>query len=343
VRAACFVKPGHLEIREVPDPEPGEGELLLAVSHCGICGSDLHEYTSSAPSMRAAGVFQPVMGHELTGRVVATGPGVTDFSEGDAVVVHPGGPCGACYYCKNGSSNLCAEQLGVGYRISGGYAEYVCVRAGQASRLPDASWLEAAALTEPLGVALRAVNRGALRPGESVFIAGGGPIGLLTVIAARRKGAGTVIVSEPAAARRGLALRLGADHALDPAGACLAVRERTGALGADIAIECVGIDATMNDCIASVRRGGRIVVAGAFEQPYGVNLLSLVVQEHAIIGTFGYAAEFEEARDLIIRGEVDVSPLISRTVPLESVPSVFEELTSDRNTDHKVLVAGGRT
>src|SRR5438093_3216388 len=328
-----------MELREVEDPQPGPGEVVVSVAYCGICGSDLHELWSEAPSMRAAGVFQPVMGHEFTGTVVALGEGVATPAAGDPVVVHPGGPCGNCYYCNNGSANLCADQLGTGYRRQGAYAERVTVRADQAVRLPDASWLEAAALTEPLAVALHAVNRGGLREGETVFVAGGGPIGLLTVLAARQKRVGTIIVSEPAASRRDLALRLGADQAVDPAqSASLQVRQLTGGLGCDLAIECVGIAQTMDDCLAATRRGGRIVVAGAFEQPYPVNLLNLLLQEQSIAGTFGYAGEFEEAARLITSGAIDVGPLISGHVSLEELPATFETLVNDRNAHQKVLV-----
>jgi 2-desacetyl-2-hydroxyethyl bacteriochlorophyllide A dehydrogenase len=328
-----------MELREAPDPTPAAGEVVIDVSHCGICGSDLHEYASRGPSMRAAGLFQPVMGHEFTGTVATVGAGVSSHHEGDPVVVHPGGSCGDCYYCNSGQSNLCADQQGTGYRRPGGYAEFCTIRADQAVPLPDTSWLEKAALTEPFGVALRAINRGGLQPGETVFIAGGGPIGLLSAIAAKRKGAALVVVSEVAESRRKLALRLGADHAIDPAKcASLQMRELTKGLGADLSVEAVSIAPTMDDCIASTRRGGRIVVAGAFEQPYPVNLLALLVQEQSIIGTFGYAAEFIEARDLICSGAVDVSPLISRTISLDELPATFEEITQDRNPDQKVLV-----
>jgi (R,R)-butanediol dehydrogenase / meso-butanediol dehydrogenase / diacetyl reductase len=328
-----------MEVRDIPEPQPAPGEVLVEVAYCGVCGSDLHEYASEAPSMRAAGVFQSVMGHEFTGVISALGAGVNSLSPGDPVVVHPGGPCRDCYYCRSGAANLCAEQVGTGYRKQGAYAQQVVVSAAQALPLPDISSMEVAALTEPLGVAIHALNRGGLQAGETLFIAGGGPIGLLTLLAARYKEAGKIIVSEPAVSRREIALRLGADHALDPAQlASLQVREITGGLGCDLAVECVGIAATMDDCLASTRRGGRIVVAGAFEQPYTVNLLNLLLQEHSIAGTFGYASEFEEARDLIMAEKIDVSPLISRVVSLEELPSVFEQLVSDRNRDQKVLV-----
>lgn len=339
MKVVAFAGAGSMELRDVPDPTPASNELIVAVSHCGICGSDLHEYASHGPSMRAAGVFQPVMGHEFTGTVAAVGSDVKGVREGDPVVVHPGGSCGDCFYCNSGNSNLCAKQEGTGYRRSGGYAEMCAVRADQALPLPDTKWLDRAALTEPFGVALHALNRGGLKGGEAVFIAGGGPIGLLSVIAARRKGAGLIVVSEPAESRRELAKQLGADHAIDPKqSASLQMRDLTRGLGADLAVEAVGIVPTMDDCIAATRRGGRIVVAGAFEVPYTVMLLNLLVQEQSIVGTFGYNEEFAEARDLICSGAVDVAPLISRTVSLADLPGTFEEITQDRNKYQKVLV-----
>jgi threonine dehydrogenase-like Zn-dependent dehydrogenase len=223
--------------------------------------------------------------------------------------------------------------------VPGAYAERCLVQASQCLAIPGEEWLERAALTEPLAVALRAVNRGQMTPGETVFIAGGGPIGLLSLIAARRKGAGTVIVSEPAASRRELALQLGADHVIDTAQpASLKVRELTGGMGADLSIEAVGIPPTMDDALAATRRAGRIVIAGSFDLPYTIGLLNLIVQEQSIVATFGYVDEFAEARDLICSGEVDVSPLISRTVALDDLPATFADMTRSRDDYQKVLV-----
>jgi (R,R)-butanediol dehydrogenase/meso-butanediol dehydrogenase/diacetyl reductase len=339
MKAVAFVAPGKMEVREVPEPEPREGYVVVDVAYCGICGSDVHEYTAPGPSLRAAGMFQPIMGHEFTGVVARTGAGVDALKAGDPVVVHPGGACGNCFYCKRGESNVCSAQVGLGYVNPGGYAERVAVRADQALKLPDASWLEGAALTEPFGVGLRAVNRGALRAGESVLIAGGGPIGLFSTIAAARRGAGTIIVSEPTAPRRELALKLGAHQAIDPANSTPAqAQQLTGGLGCDVAIEAVGIPRTMDDCLMAVRRAGRVVVAGSFFEPYSINLLNVIMQEQTILGTFGYVDEFGEARDLIVSGEVDVSTLISAHVSLEQVPDTFAEIAGDRSKYQKVLV-----
>ena len=289
--------------------------------------------------MRAAGVFQAVLGHEFTGTIAALGEGADGLREGDTVVVHPGAPCGTCWHCTHGAGNVCGTQVGTGYMVPGAYAERCLVRASQCLPIPGEEWLERAALTEPFAVALRAVNRGQLKPGETVFIAGGGPIGLLSLIAARRAGAGTVIVSELSESRRQLALELGADHVVDAAQpASLKVRELTGGMGADLSIEAVGIAPTMDDALAATRRAGRIVIAGSFDLPYTIGLLNLIVQEQSIIATFGYIDEFAEARDLICSGEVDVSPLISRTVSLDDLPATFEAMTRSRDDYQKVLV-----
>jgi (R,R)-butanediol dehydrogenase/meso-butanediol dehydrogenase/diacetyl reductase len=337
----AFRGPGKLELDEAPDPTPGEGEVVVAVAYCGICGSDIHEYVAHDRSPRAAGMWQPVMGHELSGVVARVGSGVQGLREGDPVVVHPGDACGGCPYCRLGQPNLCINPRGgTGYSRSGGYGQYVCITAGQALPIPDAKFLKPAALSEPFGVALHAVNRGGLRPGESVFVTGAGPIGALSLLAARHKGAGTVIVSEPSPARRELAQRLGADVVLDPGAGDLPkmVREHTGALGADLAVECVGRPRPMDDCFAAIRRGGRIVVAGTFDVPHPIDLVSMLINEYSLIGSLGSVSEIYEAVDLICSATVDVSPIISDVIALADVPGVFADVVGDRNTHNKVLV-----
>jgi (R,R)-butanediol dehydrogenase / meso-butanediol dehydrogenase / diacetyl reductase len=344
MKVVIFRGPRTLEVSEAPDLEPAAGEVVVAVAYCGICGSDLHEYLAPAemPSPRAMGMWSPVMGHELTGVVSAVGQGVSGVREGDPVVVHPGDSCGQCHFCRRHLYNLCANPLhGIGYSQTGGYGEYVACSAAQAVPLPDRSWLKFGALSEPFGVALHGLNRGGLQAGESLFIAGGGPIGLLTLLGAKHKGAGTVIVSEPAPRRQELARQVGADVVLDPTADDIAakVREHTGGLGAEIAVECVGTPKPMSDCIAAARKGGRIVVAGAFDRPYQTDLLQLLLQEQSIIGTFGSATELQEAAQLISSGTVDVAPVVSSVIGLDDVPRVFAELAADRGSHEKVLVA----
>jgi threonine dehydrogenase-like Zn-dependent dehydrogenase len=330
-----------MELADVPRSDPARGEVVVRVAYCGICGSDLHEYIAHNQSPRALGMWQPIMGHELSGVVAAVGEGVEGVREGDPVVVHPGDPCGGCHYCRRELFNLCINpHHGIGYTRPGGYAQFLTLRATQAVPLPDRSLLKPAALSEPFGVALHALNRGGLQPGESVFIAGGGPIGLLALLGALHKGAGAIVLSEPARRRRDLAQQLGATFVLDPTAddIAAAVRERMEGLGAELAVECVGVPKAMADCIAATRKGGRVAVAGAFDRPYSVDLLQLMLQEHSLIGSFGSATELYEAVELISSAKVDVSPVISSVIPLDGVPKAFADLVADRGSNEKVLV-----
>jgi len=262
MKAVALQGVGRLELTAVPEPEPGPGDLKLRVHYCGVCGSDLHEFRSNI--LTIAGNRQtPIMGHEFSASVVGLGPGAEGFAVGDLVVVNPGLPCGECRYCQSGRDNLCEVISGVGYQRPGGFAEYLCAPASRAIRMPPDAPADLLALTEPLAVALHALNQGTLQRGESVFIAGAGPIGALCVAAARHLGAGQVIVSEPAANRRALAQRLGADEVIDPSASSASVRvlELTGGAGVDLAVECVGEARPLDDCLASTSRGGRTVVA----------------------------------------------------------------------------------
>jgi (R,R)-butanediol dehydrogenase/meso-butanediol dehydrogenase/diacetyl reductase len=324
----------------VPEPEPEPGEVKLRVRYCGVCGTDLHEFRSDSLT-KGWGRQSPIMGHEFSATVVDLGQGVEGLAPGDLVTVNPGEPCGQCHPCKRGDDNLCQQIRGIGYQRPGAFAEYLCARADRVVRLPPDTPADLVALTEPLAVGLHAVNQGQLQRGETVFIAGAGPIGALCVAAARRRGASRIIVSEPAASRRALAERLGADEVIDPSTSRPAahVRALTDGEGVDLSVECVGIGAALDDCLTVIRRGGRCVLTGVFEEPYPVRLQRLTVLEHQIIGTFGYREEFAEAADLIASAAIDVTPLISRTVGLSELPAAFAELEADPNRYHKLLVS----
>ncbi len=340
MKAVALQAVRRMELIDMPEPEPGPGDLKLRVRYSGVCGSDLHEFRSDLIS-KAANRQTPIMGHEVSATVVDLGAGVDGFAIGDLVTVNPNEPCGECRFCRAGTDQLCATTLSVGYRRSGAYAEYLCADARRAVKLPPDAPADRLAVTEPTAVAVHALNRGRLQKGESVFIAGGGPIGALCVLAARHMGAGRIIVSEPAANRRALAQRLGADDTIDPTATppSLRVLELTEG-GADLSVECVGLNPPLDDCILSTRRGGRIVVAGLFEMPYSLFVLRTMIYEHTIIGAFAYTmAEFAEVAHLIADGTLDVSPVISRTVSLAQTPAVFAELDADRNLYHKVLVS----
>jgi len=341
MKAAALKGSRTMELIDLPDAGPAPGMVKVRVAFCGICGSDMHEYESENPP-RALGLMQPVMGHEFSGEVVAVGEGVTGVRPGQRVVGNPGPGCGSCRYCSMGRENLCRGQAvsGIGYIIAGAYAEYVTMPERSAVVLPDGADMRACALTEPLAVARHALNQGGYRPDELLVVAGAGPIGLLTVIAAREMGGSRVVVSEPLPGRRAAAERVGATHVVEPSALVQTVFKLSDSTGAEISVDASGLPVGIASCVDATARGGRIVLAGVGEQPYSLDILRSIINEYTYIGVLGYTrTEFSDAAMLIARGGVDVSPVISDVVGVEGTPDAFARLSEGRDALCKILVS----
>lgn len=330
-----------MQIVDLPDDGPGQGQVKLRVAFCGICGSDMHEYEAENPP-RALGLMQPVMGHEFTGTVVAIGDGVSRVKTGDHVAGNPGGGCGVCTYCRRGRENLCRGPGGgaMGYVIPGAYAEYVTMPERCAVVLPAGTDLRAAALTEPFAVARHVLIQGGYRPDEVLVVAGSGPIGLLTVIAAREMGGRQIIVSEPLEGRRKAAVEAGAAHVVEPGALVQTAYRLTEGIGAPISVDCSGLPAGVAGCVDATARGGRIVIAGVGDQPFPLDIMRSIINELTYVAVLGYTrAEFAESAMMIASSEVDVTPVISEVVPVEGTPDAFARLSDGRNDLRKILVS----
>lgn len=341
MRAAALKGSRSMTIIDLPDEPPGAGEVKLRVAFCGICGSDLHEYEAES-SPRALGLFQPVMGHEFSGRVVAIGEGVEGVRVDQIAVGNPGPGCGACAYCLAGRENLCraGPMGGTGYTRPGAYAEHVTMPERAVVVLPDGADLRACALTEPFAVARHALIQGGYLPEELLVIAGAGPIGLLTTIAARQMGGERIVVSEPLVGRRQAAMEAGASHVVEPADLIAISRELSQGNGAEISVDASGLPAGIASCVDATARGGRIVLAGVGEQPYQLDILRSIINEFTYVGVLGYTRdEFAESARLIASGRVDVSSVISEVVPVEGTPDAFARLSGGRDGLRKVLVS----
>ena len=247
-----------LRVDQVPEPDAvGPGQVRVEPQWCGICGTDLHEY-AHGPLYTPAENLPQVIGHEFSAVIAETGPGVTAFRPGHRVAVLPHVFCGSCFYCLRGRQGLCSNLQLTGVTWPwGGLAGQAIVPASQVVPLPDGVSFEQGAVLEPLATVVHGVERSGLRPGDSVLITGGGPIGQLAVRVAAAAGAGAIFLSEPQAARRLMAERNGA-AVFDPASADVAgeVTGLTGGLGADCAIECSGSQAGLDACVASVQPEG---------------------------------------------------------------------------------------
>jgi len=316
-------------LREVPDPVPGPGEVLVAVRACGICGSDVHGMDGSTGRRRPP----IVMGHEAAGVVAAAGPGVTGWSPGDRVTFDSTVSCGACWHCRRGEINLCDNRrvLGVSceeYRRDGAFADLVAVPAAILYRLPDGLAFEHAAMVEAVSIAVHAVRRAAMPLGASVAVVGAGMIGQLVIQAARRSGCGRLVAVDPDPARRELARRLGADDALDPAAGDIPARvgERTEGRGADFVFEVVGAPDPFRTAVEAARKGGVVTLVGNLAPRVELPLQAAVTRELSLLGSCASSGEYPACIEMLARGWIDVRPLLSAVAPLAEGPAWFDRL-----------------
>ena len=334
----------RLEIAVLPTPVPGPGELLVRVAACGICGSDVHGYDGSSGRR----IPPIVMGHEAAGRVAAVGPQVSGWREGDRVTFDSTISCGSCPYCQRGEINLCDRRqvLGVScgdYRCAGAFAEYVIVPQRIAYKLPDALSFSEAAMLEAVSVAVHAVSLSPMIPGTRALVLGAGMIGLLCLQALRAAGCSTVYIADVDATRLKLAKEVGATETLLATGDELVAEifKRTSGAGSDLAVEAVGIDATVRAAVNSVRKGGAVTLVGNITPEVTLPLQKAVTRQIRIQGSCASAGEYPQAIQLLISGAIKVKPLITAIAPLEDGPRWFERLYAREPNLMKVVLTPG--
>ena len=345
MRAAEWLAPEELRLTDIPEPEAGQGQAVVEVAACGICGSDLHSYTQGFAAKPGQ-----VLGHEFSG-IVTAAPGVEGIAEGDRVTVRPLIPCGTCAACTAGEIQLCSAGHGqnIGYGSPGAFAERVLVpRAipGQTIfRLPDQVSDRAGALVEPLAVGLRSVHLSEASPGDVALVLGAGTIGLAVTRFLKLAGVGTLVVADPSEVRRQRASALGADVVIDP------IEEKTsavvqsitgpGAFGlgarADVVVDCAGNPAAFAEGLKSVRHGGTLVITAMYNRKIEINPDRMTEKELRLRGSMAYRDEFPEVIERLADGSVDPEVFISHTFQLDEVEAAFRAQL-DRKSSLKVLV-----
>ena len=332
MKAAILKEQKVLSVEDVETPKAGPGEIVIKVSYCGICGSDLRTFTSGAAS-------GAIMGHEPSGVIAEVGEGVSNWSVGQRVTPMPFNPCWQCYECLHGTPHMCRNTGVIGNpRLPGAYAEYLKVRASQLCATPDEITDEQATLNEPLSVSLHAVLLSQLTIGGSAAIIGAGPIGLMAIHAARPAGAKGICVAQRSEPRASYAKQIGADLVINPEEEDFrrAVRQQTG-IGADVCLECVGSSDAFQLAIRCVRPCGRVIlVAGS--GPTEIVPGELLRRELEIKGSLGYYTEFMDGLELLRLGKVNTEGMITKVTSLSDIQQTFSELLQARN-QIKVLVA----
>lgn len=352
MRAARFYAAKDIRVEDIPEPsgDLGPRQVLVAPRWTGICGTDLHEYlagpivTPATPHALTGATLPQVLGHELSADVVAVGSAVTNVAEGDRVSIMPLAYCGECAFCVRGMNQLCQRMGCVGLSWDGGgFASHVVVDDYQAWRLPDALSYEQGAMIEPAAVAAYGVARGGVAPGDRVLVLGAGPIGALTVLAAWAAGAGEVYLSEPNAKRAAWAAdALDTSGVFDPSSTDVVeeLRERSGGLGVDVAIECAGSEPGLQTAIGAVRTRGTVAQVGLHVKDAAIDPMRLSEREITLVGTWAYDVhEWPRYMAQVASGAFPVEKVVTDKIGLDDVVTKgFDVLTDPSGDQIKILV-----
>ena len=345
MRAGVYRDKGVVKVEEVAVPEVGPNEVLIKVAACGVCGTDIKK------------IFQryveppQILGHELAGTVVATGPGVTKFKSGDRVMSFHHIPCEKCFYCKRRLFSQCKQYKTTGLTAGftpngGGFAEYVKAMPWVAERgiilLPDNVSFEEATFLEPINTILKAVQKARIAEGETALVAGCGPIGLQLLMVANLIGA-RIYSSDPMPERRAKSLSLGAVESFDPTNGKLVaeVKTRTEGRGADAVLVAVAHPAVVEEALAAARPGGRVLLFAANDPVtrIGFPASAVGIDEKEVLGSYSAAVDIqEEAAALVLQKKLPVMEIVTHRFPLARIQEGLELAANPTSESLKVLI-----
>ncbi len=318
MKAAVLERVNQIEVTDIPVPKPAPDEVVIKVKTCGMCGTDLKLYTGQYTAR-----VPVVPGHEYSGEIVEVGKNVRNLRPGQRVVSDPNESCGKCYWCRNHQPCFCNDLAAYGVLRDGGFAEYCTATEKGVYPIPEGVDDEVAAFAEPVSCVVHAADRINYRPGDTVAILGGGPLGQIHLQFALNSGASKVVLADPNQSRRDLAKKFGAHAVINPKEENVKERvlDETGGLGADVVIEAVGRKETIEQSFALAKRGGRVVIFGfAAESEKAVfSPFDVLSRELTILGAWVNPYSYSRALDVLSSGRIDVKPLISHRLKLQDI------------------------
>jgi L-iditol 2-dehydrogenase len=345
MRAGVYREKGIVRVEEVPVPEVGDGEVLIKVAACGVCGTDIKKifYRYVEPPQ--------ILGHELAGTVVAVGRGVTKWKLGDRVMSFHHIPCGECFFCERRMFSQCKLYKSTGLTAGftpngGGFGEYVKAMPWVAERgivaLPDNVSFEEATFIEPINTIVKAVQKARLAAGETVLIIGCGPIGLQLLMVARIEGA-RIYTSDPVATRREKSLKLGALESFNPVSGKLVeeIRARSEGRGADVVLVAVAHPAVVVEALAAARPGGRVLLFAANDPITKIEFPASAVgiDEKEILGSYSAAVDIQEsAAGLVLGKKLPVMDIVTHRFPLDRIQEGLELAARPTEDSLKILI-----
>jgi 2-desacetyl-2-hydroxyethyl bacteriochlorophyllide A dehydrogenase len=317
MKVAQFERPHVLNVIAKPLRALSEGEVLVQVQACGVCGTDVHIVEGTSRSTPPV-----VLGHEYAGIVTDVAKGISNVAVGQHVGIDPNISCGACFYCRRGLVHLCENLRALGVDIDGGMAEYCIVPVKQIYSLPPDMTPELSAFIEPVSCAIHGIDLARIKTGDTVVILGGGTIGLIMLQLARKAGASRLVVVEPLDHKRGLASELGADVVLNPTELDVqsAILDLTK-VGADVVIECVGKPQTAELSLALVRRGGTVEFFGvcSIGETISIEPNKVYFKELTIVGSYVNPHTFDRSIAMLQSGRVRIEKFQVDKFPLDGV------------------------
>lgn len=337
MKAAVFYEKGKIIVEDHECRKPNSNEVLIQVKAAGVCGTDMHIYDGAKG---ASECYPPVvLGHEFAGIVAEVGSDVTSFKVGDHVTVDPSIVCNGCSECLIGNPHFCSSYSATGVTYDGGFAEYCTVAANQVYKLKKDVSFEVAAMCEPVGCCVHGIDQANIKVGDVVLIIGGGAIGMIMMQLAKLSGASAVIVSEPIESKREMALRLGADYAINPMeeNALENLLRQEELAKINVSIECVGRPETMKDALEYAGQGATVVFFGLTAPDCEIPLKPYQVFQKELTITASFVNPFTHSRavDLINSHKLKLEELISDRIPIDDIEKAFTDI---RGKNGKMMI-----
>lgn len=338
MKSIFLVKPGTIELRDVPIPKPVDGELVIKIETALTCGTDLKAYRRGHPKMPMPTQF----GHEFSGIIADAGASPNGYREGDAIMGVHTAPCGRCYYCQRRRENLCPDTMA--NMVMGAYAEYIKIprRVAELNMFakPDSMSYAEAAFIEPLACVVHGMQSLRMTEQDTVLIIGAGAIGLMHIQLARCQGAGKILVLAKHEERQNLARQFGA-KVIDASAsnAAAAVRDATDGYGANFVFECTGRQEVWADSLAMVAKGGTVILFGGCPPGTSIPVDTgwLHYEEISLIGAFHFSPrDVRAAYELLAEKRIDVAPLITKQYPLSELQKAFDLLAQGRGIKYAI-------
>lgn len=335
MKAVMIDKPFEIKVTDIEMPVVVEGEALLKILYCGICGADVASYTGNQPFT----TYPRIPGHEFSAQIVSIPENDRNLKAGDIVTANPYFNCGSCYSCQRGFVNCCTDNQTMGVQRDGSFCEYVAM---PIERIYEGKGLSAKelALVEPFTISYHALNRAAVKQGDKVLIVGAGPIGLFALLAAKAKGA-KVYVADVLEGRLEMAKQFGAEGVIN-SGKCDIKDEAmkiTAGNGFDVCVEACGLSVTFLACIDCAAFAANIILIGNGKKETTFLHSVLLKKELNVFGSRNsYASDFKAVIDLIASGRVDVMKMVSAVYPMEHADDAFKALANNTGSLAKVLI-----